>query len=238
MMLLRKILFLIAVISLFLNLQSCSVSRDVKINQVTLSQGKIDDLQISPDISKDMPLKIAILPFENLTKDFQASELVRKSFFNYFSSKKFKDIELFKINSVLQTHDLLENQDFLKKPCAEIGDLLNAQGLIYGKITAFDRFYAGAYSKVSVELEAKLVRTADGKVLWKAKHKSSKHEGGIPLDPLSAIPAIFKTLMNIADIELLRTSEELVRNKLETLPEPDIGKIMEPPRIELMAHDS
>ena len=55
-----------------------------------------------PNIQKKLPLRVAILPFENISEAPQAAELVRRSFFNQFSSKKFKDVEMYQVNERLR----------------------------------------------------------------------------------------------------------------------------------------
>ena len=76
---------------------------------------KVDAMEVSPDFSKDVPLKVAILPFENLTGKAEAFDIVRRSFFNHFSSKKYQDIELHKVDFTLRKKGLYENQLFLKQ---------------------------------------------------------------------------------------------------------------------------
>jgi hypothetical protein len=39
------------------------------------------------------PPTVAVMPFDNLTSDEEMGTLVRKSFYNHFSSKNFRDIE-------------------------------------------------------------------------------------------------------------------------------------------------
>ena len=174
-----KILFLI-LYTVSLCLWGCSTSWKELEQNIPLINDKIDQVDMLPDIQKRLPLRVAILPFENISDAPQAAELVRRSFFNQFSSKKFKDVELYQVNERLRQKGWRDDFAFLSKSPELLGDLLQADGLIYGKITEFNRFYAGTYSRVSVALEAKLVSAETGNVLWQATHCASSHEGALP----------------------------------------------------------
>ena len=160
------------------------------------------------------------MPFENTTPNQKAYGVVRRSFYNHFASKRYKDVELFEIDEILQKNDLLDPDKFMAVNPCELGRLLQADGIIYGKITGYNRMFFGLYSLVSVELEVKLIKVSTGEILWTVKHKSSSHEGGVPLDLLSIIPAIFRTGMNLRNIQLVRTTDDLCRKIVAVLPEP------------------
>jgi parallel beta-helix repeat protein len=235
---LKTVPTVIVMLLLLLPFYGCATCGSVKTTIANLVSTKIDHLEVSPDIEKKLPLKVAILPFDNATDKTEAFEIVRRSFYNHFASKKYQDVELYQTDNLLSAQGILEVNLFLSVPSPELGRKLDADGLVYGTITGFDRLYLGAYSQVAVELEAKLVHASTGEVLWKAKHRRAHHEGGIPLDPISAIPTVIRAALNIRDIELLRTAEDLSREMLATLPEPRIGKVMKAPGITFVSHDS
>lgn len=199
---------------------------------------KADLAEVSPEFKKDIPSNIAVLPFENVTDKAEAVNIVRCSFFNHFASKKFQDIELHRIDFTLREKGLYDKHEFLKIPPSQLGKILDADGLIYGRITGFERVFLGVYSQVSVELEVKLVKAATGGTLWRSRHKVTQREGGAPLDPLSAISTLLKTSLNVRDIEFLRISEDLCRTILFTLPEPSIGEVLKTPTITFFTQDS
>ena len=180
----------------------------------------LDSLDIALAASEILPDRVAIMPFENTTLNKKAYDVVRRSFYNHFASKRYRDIELFEIDEILQKNDLLDPDKFMDvRPC-ELGRILQADGIIYGTITGYSRMFFGLYSQVSVELEVKLIEASTGEILWAVKHKSSSHEGGVPLDLLSIIPAIVRTGMNIRNIQLVRTTDDLCRKIVAVLPEP------------------
>jgi parallel beta-helix repeat protein len=217
----------------------CNATRDIATPVAQMVSDEMDHLKVKPGIMKnELPVTVAILPFENRTKSLDAQDRVRKSFFNQFSSKKYNDIELHRINVILAREQILDNKGFINTPRDHLGRLLKADGLIFGTITSYDTIYIGAYSRVSVELEATLIQAQTGKIIWQGKHRASSHEGGIPLDPISLIPTLFRTLVNVSDMEMLKTCDKLSRVMVSTIPEPDIGPSIRPPKIDLVAHDA
>ena len=58
-------------------------------------------------LEKDqLPTKIAILPFANKTANPEAGSLVRKMFYNFFSSLNYQDLEPYVIDDNLKTNHL------------------------------------------------------------------------------------------------------------------------------------
>ncbi len=189
----------------------------------TASQQKItlDTLELADGELEQLPFRVAILPFENTTVNDQAYKIVRRTFYNHFASKRYKDIELFEIDQILKDQKIYDNNKFADQASNNLGHMLQADGLVYGKIIGYDRTFLGIYSQVSVELEVRLVNAASGQVIWKAQHKTTTHEGSVPLDPISLIPAIYRTTMKMRSIELIRTAEDLCRTIVSALPEPN-----------------
>lgn len=199
---------------------------------------KADELELSPDFEKNSPITVAILPFENVTDKKEAIEIVRRSFYNHFASKKYHDVELHKVDTILMETGLYEDQKYLKLSPEKLGNLMGADSIVYGKITEFSRVFLGVYSNIYVQLEAKLINTSTGEVLWRAKHRTVNHEGGVSFNPLSIISTIIRTSVNIRDIEFLRVTDDLCRVMVATVPDNDKGIIMNSPEMALYALNS
>ncbi|MCK4389870.1 MAG: DUF799 family lipoprotein [Desulfobacterales bacterium] len=199
---------------------------------------RVKDFTVSEQLKASPPQTIAILPFENLTDKKEAFEIVRKTFYNQFSFKTFHDVELHRIDTVLASKDLLSRQKYLDVNPSELGRLLNADALIYGKITTFDRLMMGVYSEVTISASLKMLDCASGEVLWKACHSAKHRGGGPPTSIFSIIPNVIFATLNIRDIELLRVADDLSRDLVETIPAPAVSDVLKAPQIKLVAHDS
>ena len=61
-----------------------------------------------PEVSEDLqlPHKVAILPFGNHTSNPEAATIVRKMFYNFFSSLNYRDLEPYVIDDNLKINHL------------------------------------------------------------------------------------------------------------------------------------
>ncbi len=68
---------------------------------------------------------------------------MRRSFYNHFSSIPYQDVELYRIDTLLNREGLITSDKYLQTKSQELGELLKADTLINGEITHFDRIFAG-----------------------------------------------------------------------------------------------
>lgn len=195
------------------------------------------EFEITPSFTKMPPRLVAVLPFINETKSDEAFEIVRKIFYNHFSSRRFLDVELFKVDEKLKEAGLYDPAVLAETSAEKLGDILGVDAVIRGKITKFDKAWALIYSQVAVGLWVRMENAKNGKVLWEARHVNRLHEGGISLDPISALGNIIKTAMNVRGIQLLRAGNDLARSMVATIPEVTAFKVTKIPRIEMLLHD-
>ena len=222
----RKILNLIVPFLFLYSLTGCSTFNNTQsLNNSQIGEG-VDSYKTSFQGKKvELPVRVAILPFENLTNNDKAGCLVRNSFYSQFASKRYRDIELFEIDEILDDNGLYEDNKYNSSEVSTLGRLLNADGIVYGKITGYNKLYLGLYSQVYVELEVKLVEASTGKVLWEVKHRTAHHEGEVPLELIGVISAIFRTTKNISNTELVSATDDLCRTIVSALPEPELKKV-------------
>lgn len=241
----KRLLYLLSILFLV------SCARQVK-NEVTPAddasvveevEESVDELfkgehQVTEDFNIVRPRKIAILPFINKTDSDEAFDIVRKSFYNHFSSRNYTDMELYKVDKLLRDKGLFKPEEINQAKAEELGEILAVDAVIYGTITKFDRLYAVLYSQVAVGVELKMVGCSEGKLLWRASDVSRKHEGGVSITPWGIAIDAAQTALNMRKIQLLRAADDLFRDILETLPELEIADAVHPPRIDSLVHDS
>lgn len=222
----RGILNFILAFLLLQLLPACSTFKDThSLNTTHIGEG-VDSYKASFQGRKvELPVRVAILPFENLTNNDKAGSLVRNSFYSQFASKKYRDVELFEIDEILDDNGLYEDHTYNSLEVSKLGQLLNADGVVYGKITGYNKLHLGLYSQVYVELEVKLVEASTSKVLWQVKHKTAHHEGDLPLELIGVVSAMFRTTKNISNTELIRATDDLCRTIVAALPEPKLPRV-------------
>jgi len=169
---------------------------------------------------EELPKTVAILPFENKTEEMGIANQVRKSFYNHFSSKPYKDIELAVVDEKIIQLERSSGKSILEIPPKEVCESLGCDGLIYGKVTDYKKIYAVAYSQLGIEAEVWMINTKTGKEVFRLKDSVRYHEGGVPLSPLSVVMTAISTAMNIRDIQQVRMLNELCYKFNEKIPAP------------------
>jgi len=176
----------------------------------------VENIFVSPDFDKDKPLSVAILPFENLTREKEASDLLQRLFYNNFSSLAYRDVELGYINAKLPNFN--PKNIFKTIDPAKTGKLLDSDALIIGRITEFESLYAGVYSSFTVAVELEMIDTQTQRLLWSAKHKEVQRSGSIPTTPIGAIIAAASNALDLSRYHIITTINKLSQSLVETIP--------------------
>ena len=194
-----------------------------------------ENLFVAPDYDKDKPMSVAILPFENLTQEKEAPDLLQRLFYNNFSSLAYKDVELSYINSKLPKFNSknIFNSPHLKKD----GETIGSDALILGRITKFESFYAGVYSSFTVAVELKMIDVETQRVLWSLKHKKKQRSGGIPTSPIGAIIKAASSALDLSRYHIIATINKLCQSAVETIPPSANLKGKSFPKISNLVHN-
>ena len=183
-----------------------------------------------------LPTKIAILPFANKTANPEAGSLVRKMFYNFFSSLNYRDLEPYVIDDNLKINHLYtgitggENISPQK-----LGQLLGVDAVIYGEVLSLGKMYALVYSDNQAGLRARLIRCDSGQVLWKLKHTVHLEEGELPITPFGLATVVFKTALNHHQATHTKAAAELCMQMVATIPNPPAVSVP-PPKIQALVH--
>jgi len=193
---------------------------------------------VDPYMEKNKPRTIAILPFVNEAKSQEGNEIVRRGFYNHFSSLPFKDMELVQTDHLLRKSGLYDPESLGSLPPGKLKEILNVDAVVYGTISNFDKLFAGIYSQVSVGAEIRMYEAATGNFLWSGEHVVRIHQGSLPTSPIGLISSIISAAMNIRDVQLLRACDDLFRDMVKTIPVIEAAKARRPPTISLLIQDS
>jgi parallel beta-helix repeat protein len=195
------------------------------------------DFRFDKSLQERPPQTVAVLPFLNRTDQKEAFDIVRKSFHGHFSTLNYTAVPLYKIDHALRQAGLDTPDKVAKTPTPKLREILQADALIQGEITHYDRIYVGVYSQVAVGAEVRMVEAKTDKELWWAKNVSRKHGGGIATTPVGLILTAVSTAFNMREIELLRSSDDLFRQMVRSIPQPTLAQALRPPAIAILAHD-
>ena len=172
-------------------------------------------------ILRNPPKSIAILPFGNQTDSEDIDQIVRTTLYSHLSAHPYKDIELHEVDRKLRRYNLMAYEKFCDVSVKRLGKILRCDAVIVGKVTEFQRIYAGIYSQIAVGASITLWDTRTGKKIWSDEHVARNHEGGIPLAITDLAMIGIRSGMNLSDSEKIATVDELSRHFTGRVPVPD-----------------
>lgn len=226
-----------AFVALFLMLTGCALStKDTGIitGPITTQHGQAD---ASADVKEmQLPQTVAFLPFVNKTNQEDAFEVVRRILFNHFSSKNYHTIHLKDVDARLKAGNLFDADKFASLSPAELCKLLGVDGLMYGEITHYDRYFVGVYAQIAVGVKMRFV-DKNGKEIWTAEKVTRTHAGGLSTTPVGLIMSALSAGLHLREINLYRAGDDLARELIASIPEPKYLDTKRPPMITALVHD-
>jgi len=184
-----------------------------------------------------LPYKVAILPFENKTSNPEAGTIVRKMFYNFFSSLNYRDLEPYVIDENLKANHLYADITGGKKVSPQkLGQLLGVDAVIYGEVISLGKIYALVYSDNQAGLKARMVRCSNAKPVWELEHTIHIEEGDVPLSPIGLAATIFKTALSHNQATHMKAASVLCMQMIATIPNPP-GVSEPPPKIQALVHN-
>jgi len=184
-----------------------------------------------------LPYKVAILPFENKTSNPEAGRIVRKMFYNFFSSLNYRDLEPYVIDENLKANHLYADiTGGMKVSPQKLGQLLGVDAVIYGEVISLGKIYALVYSDNQAGLKARMVRCSNAKPVWELEHTIHLEEGDVPLTPIGLAATIFKTALSHNQATHMKAASALCMQMIATIPNPP-GVSEPPPTIQALVHN-
>ncbi len=186
---------------------------------------------------KQLPTRVAILPFVNKTATPEAAVLVRRMFYNFFSSLNYRDVEPFVIDDNLRLNDLYAEVTAGKNVSPQkLGQLLGVDAVIYGEVNSLGKIFVLFYSDNQAGLKARMVSCDTGQPLWELEHTIHIEEGDVPVSPIGLATAVFKTALSHTQATHMKAASELCMQMVATIPNPP-GVSEPPPRIQALVHN-
>lgn len=159
--------------------------------------------------------RLCVLPFLDRTQTHDLATQVRQSVAGHLSVKRFTDVELSDIDTRLTT----VGKEWRNFPPQQVGTAMGCDALLYGEVTDAGRLYLALYSQLTVAATVRLVDVTTGQTLVQEAYATKFHEAGVPLSPLSIVPDIIKTWVNLSETQMVRAIDDLGRNLAEKIPD-------------------
>lgn len=152
--------------------------------------------EVTSDIHRDYfdvaPRSIAVLPFDNMSTDLDATPLVRPVVAGRLRYKGYDVPNLDWVDEVLQENGAMVSHDVYGFSAGELGEILGVDAVMFGVVTDFTTKYAVVYASVAVQLRLELVDCRTGEVLWHNEARAAEN---------TAVESILTLLMYHEDLE-------------------------------------
>jgi hypothetical protein len=188
--------------------------------------GSIQGPAVSPDVKVDarrqaeLPTIVAVMPFENQTQEKEAAARVRKGFYNFFSSTPYVDVELAVVDEQIVRLERNAGRNAVDMRPQQICQQIGCDGLLFGRVTDYQRTYAGLYSRLRAEAEIWMVNAKTGEEVMRVTDAVEYVGGDIPLTPLGLIMSAVSAAANVREIQETRMVAELASKLVARIPLP------------------
>jgi hypothetical protein len=193
----------------------------------------------APDVleERQLPHKVAILPFANKTSNPEAGSIVRKMFYNFFSSLNYWDEEPYRVDSSLKSKNIYQKLTAGEYvPPQQLGQLLNVDAVIYGEVLSLGKMYALIYSQNKAGLKTRMVNCYSEKIIWELEHTIHIREGDIPLSLTGLAATLVKTAISHHQATHMQAASKLCMEMVATVPNPQ-ALTEPPPKIQTLVHN-
>lgn len=173
------------------------------------------------------PACIAILPLAGPQAGGELAagriEAVRRAIYAHLAPQGRRVIKPARVDFVLAALPDAERAD-----SARLGERLECDGLMSGRVTESGALFLGVYSRVATGADLRMVRAGDGEVLWEGRHTASLHGGGLPISPVGVAMGILDAARNMDEEQTLRAIDDLARRLATTIPDDRIIALDDP----------
>jgi TolB-like protein len=115
--------------------------------------------------------RVAIVPFENVTRDQGAGFRTTRFFMSYLLSREvFEVVEPGEVKRVLEQHGITRTSDLTSQQVIDIGRELKVQALFLGSVNESSNLQSSSGVNNVVTVVARMVETDTGTSIWSATH--------------------------------------------------------------------
>ncbi len=184
-----------------------------------------------------LPHRVAILPFVNQTSNPEAALIMRKMFYNFFSSLNYLDVEPTLIDENLKKSHLYQRIITGEQVSPQmLGQVLGVDAVVFGEALSLGKLFAVVYTESRAGLKAHMVSCRSGKTLWELEHTVHLRQGDLPLSLPGLAVTIVKSIVSLQQATHMQATSQLCMEMIATIPNP--ATVTEPPpRIQVMVHN-
>jgi hypothetical protein len=170
-------------------------------------------------------LLIAILPVQtSISNQKEAAELFRQSLYADFTSSRYKLMERYIVDSLLEQHEIRYQEDLKDINAIRLGEILGADAILTPIISKVERSYAVIHSSIELTASIILSDARTGEILWTANQTETDYEGitKIPTGIFAAAIAPFEHVTNKVNLE--KIIQKLTKKLTSLIRKPEFSQ--------------
>ena len=188
------------------------VERDPAREELADNVGDVVVSQSSEAIKKDPPRCLAVLPLTAAKPAFAPTDNVRKAIHSHLAPTGVRLIPLQKVDA------LIDLKRSVNDNAAAISAASGCEAVITGEVIEKSTRFWGIYSEVKIGAKLQVYRVGSDKPIWEGKHTAVVRDGGVPLNPVSAISSAVSAGSNLREEQITRTTHDLARRLVYAIP--------------------
>lgn len=196
-------------------------------------------VKVATNYQREAPLRIAVLPFTdrgsaNFVVDkipltfrdreqrarwaWTDAQRLRRSMVGYLSQREFYVLNTIGVDAVLQSHGITDEAKLGRVPPQKLGSWLGADAVVYGEVVHYEAYYLALISAWQVGMQGRMVSTHDGEQL--ISFAGSRYSVNVlpALNPQDIVINSLESLLQLRDIVLARSEEEVCRELVLRIP--------------------
>ncbi len=205
---------------------------------VELDPGRMN-VKIASDYQRNAPLRIAVLPFidrgsANFVVDkipltfrdqrqraewaWTDAQRLRRSMVGYLSGREFYVLNPIGVDAVLRARGITDEAKLEKVTPQQLGSWLGADAVVYGEVLHYEAYYLALVSGWQVSIQGRMVSTHDAEQL--IGFAGSRYDVNVlpALTPQDILINSAESLLQLRDVELARSEEEVCRELVLRIP--------------------
>lgn len=188
------------------------VERDPAKEALADNLGDVVVSQSSESIKKDPPRCIAVLPLTAAKPALAPTDSVRKAIHSHLAPTGVRLIPIQKVDAII------DKRLSVKENTALISTATGCDAVVSGEVLEKSSRFWGVYSEVKIGAQLKIFRVGVEKPIWEGKHIAVVRDGGVPLNPVSALSSIVSAGSNLREEQVTRTTHDLARRLVHAIP--------------------
>ena len=188
------------------------VERDPSKQEIADQLGDVVVSQASDLIKKTPPRCLAVLPLKASNPANGPTEDVRKAIHSHLAPTGVRLVPLQKVDM------LIDKQRVAHDNAATLLAATGCEAVLAGEVIERSTRFWGVYSEVKIGAKLQIYRAGVDKPLWEGRHTAVVRDGGIPLNPISAISGAVSAGSNMREEQITRTTHDLARRLVYAIP--------------------